>query len=193
MVVTLVVVGAVSFSMEKMGEMIGKLLTEMGSEHIRILSNINNIKHSVCIKIRSDMFSKLENFEFGRFEIKLVKDNIVPARGIINISHGKEINDIKLKISENDQVSKITNGRNGKSLVVTFKSSNCPLDILGHKISPALKSIFRCNNCQGFGHTKSVCYSNLKCPHGAENHTHNECKSDIKKCANCFGQHSAAY
>ena len=56
------------------------------------------------------MFSKLENFEFGRFEIKLVKDNIVPARGIINVSHGKEINDIKLKISENDQVSKITNG-----------------------------------------------------------------------------------
>ena len=93
MVVTMVVVGAVSFSMGKMGEMIGKLLTEMGSEHIRILSNINNIKHSVRIKIRSDMLSKLENFEFGRFEIKLVKDNIVPARGIINVSHGKEIND----------------------------------------------------------------------------------------------------
>ena len=100
---------------------------------------------------------------------------------------------IKLKISENDQVSKITNGRNGKSLVVTFKSSNYPLDILGHKISPALKSLFRCNNCQGFGHPKSVCYSNLKCPHCAENHTHNECKSDLKKFANCFGQHSAAY
>ena len=46
--------------------------------------------------------------------------------------------------------------------------------------------IIRCYGCQQFGHTKSKCTNPIVCPKCAEEHTENECKSNVTKCNNCY-------
>ena len=83
---------------------------------------------------------------------------------------------------------------------VTFQSEIMPTmiktaDNIMHHVLPALYKEVRCNKCQMFGHTTKACRStSTKCPHCAGPHTHAGCKNKSNKiCANCGGNHGAAY
>ena len=82
------------------------------------------------------------------------------ARGIIEIKNKNQIQEIKMKVTDSQRVSELTKGRNDTNVihVVTFDSPNLPMNIAGHQISPALRSVFWCNKCPGFGHTKHAYY-----------------------------------
>ena len=144
----------------------------------------------IRIKIRDDKSKQFQNFKFG-FDLKIQNDKPTLARGIIEIKDKNQIQEMKKEVTDSEGVSKVTKGRNDTNLiqVVTFDSRNLPMNIVGHQISPALRSVFWCNKCPGFGHTKHVYYKELQCPHCAEHHPHVKCKSKSNKCANCSGEH----
>lgn len=55
----------------------------------------------------------------------------------------------------------------------------------------------RCKNCQSFSHRSENCHARVRCSRCAGHHTFDKCQatadSEGKKCANCNGDHSAAY
>ena len=52
----------------------------------------------------------------------------------------------------------------------------------------------RCAKCQRFGHAENVCRATcFTCPTCAGKHRYEDCKSQLKKCSNCGGQHSCAW
>ena len=56
------------------------------------------------------------------------------------------------------------------------------------------KTVTRCTNCQQLGHLRSSCKNEKRCVRCAENTCKvGECKNNFRRCANCHGNHAAAY
>lgn len=96
-----------------------------------------------------------------------------------------------------------TNSRTaGTTVVLTY---NCtPPDTVSifytlYKTTTYIPNPIRCNNCQKFGHTTKTCKTqNPTCSYCAQSHNYSACphaqtRDQPPKCANCNGEHSAAY
>ena len=84
------------------------------------------------------------------------------------------------------------------AVIIDFKCKKLPDSIyLGYeqkKVTEFRPPVQRCFNCQKYGHAAGRCYAKSRCPRCGENHKWEECKNkDSPKCANCGGDHSAAY
>ena len=62
-----------------------------------------------------------------------------------------------------------------------------------YRIKPYIPRPVACNNCQRFGHVAEHCRQDIRCPHCAGPHGHDECQAAEKKCANCGSAHSARF
>lgn len=52
----------------------------------------------------------------------------------------------------------------------------------------------RCYKCQGYGHIAKVCKGKQRCGKCGGHHEYGQCGvSDVRKCCNCGGDHTAAY
>jgi hypothetical protein len=64
-------------------------------------------------------------------------------------------------------------------------------------VKPYFPPPIRCDHCQRFGHTRPVCKQNIRCSFCSGEHGYLACpqnkKTDSPKCANCNGDHSAAF
>lgn len=49
----------------------------------------------------------------------------------------------------------------------------------------------RCFKCCRYGHTSQFCKNNLTCSKCSENHIYRDCQSEVSRCCNCGGDHSA--
>ena len=122
------------------------------------------------------------------------------------------ITGIDLDITEQELIDAIPNAIRAKRLtkrtdgklislravLVHFKSKNLPeYVILGYeqkKVSAYRPRVVRCFKCQRYGHAAENCKSKERCPRCGEEHKWANCPNkENPKCANCGGNHSAAY
>jgi len=85
------------------------------------------------------------------------------------------------------------------SVKLSFSDTNLPPTIpLGyrmHKVSKYVPPPLRCFKCQRFGHVADECRGHERCTRCGKNHDVDNCQTEKAnfKCANCGGNHSAAY
>ena len=102
------------------------------------------------------------------------------------------------------QVKRITRRSGGevtptKAVVLWFDTSNLPTTInIGYEIKKVMAyrpPVSRCYNCQRYGHSAHRCNAKIRCPRCSQGHKWEDCpnKKETPKCANCGGNHSAAY
>ena len=51
----------------------------------------------------------------------------------------------------------------------------------------------RCYKCQRYGHIATFCKGKQRFVKCGGDHEYDKCESDVKKCSNCGGGHTAAY
>ena len=101
------------------------------------------------------------------------------------------------------RITKIIDGHRveQENTILTFHGTDLPYHVnigfIKYKVKAYIPLPFRCSNCQRFGHRNSECYRQVCCPrcsgsHLFQNCPHKENKTHAK-CANCHGQHSAAW
>jgi hypothetical protein len=85
------------------------------------------------------------------------------------------------------------------SVILAFEE-NPPVKIMiglySFAVEPFIPKPIRCGKCQRYGHKTRDCKKAKEtCPRCAGNHSFTECnpETNTAKCANCGGQHSAAY
>ena len=84
------------------------------------------------------------------------------------------------------------------SVILTFNTTDLPVNVnLCYQVFAVkqyVPSVSRCFKCQRFGHTADSCRSKLRCVRCGEQHTFEQCKKKLTPvCANCGGEHSAAF
>lgn len=70
------------------------------------------------------------------------------------------------------------------------------IGLIYYKVDKYIPNPIRCDKCQKFGHTTKNCRATVPvCSYCSGDHTYNTCpnKEQLAKCANCGGNHSAAY
>lgn len=83
------------------------------------------------------------------------------------------------------------------NIIVTFRGKDCTdhvsiYDRMGFlRVKPYVKAVKQCYSCYRYGHIKSKCKSNTKCPICGKD-AHGECNS-APHCINCGGNHKSNY
>ena len=88
-----------------------------------------------------------------------------------------------------------------ESVVLTFDDVELPdavcIGFLRRKVKQYVPLPMRCNKCQSFGHRADHCKHQAKCVRCGQSHSFESCpvKDDVAQamCANCKGNHSAAF
>ena len=80
--------------------------------------------------------------------------------------------------------------------LLNFAQSSAPKSIkAGYVVLPIetyIPNPLRCFKCQKFGHGMNSCRGKVVCAHCGEHHNSVDCSSNLKKCVNCLGEHSAS-
>jgi hypothetical protein len=86
------------------------------------------------------------------------------------------------------------------TVVLSFEESRPDVVYIGlltFRVRDYIPPPVRCKNCQSFGHRTENCHARVRCSRCAGHHTYDKCQAtddaEHKKCANCKGNHSAAY
>src|SRR6218665_1628440 len=174
-----------------------RILTKNEEQKNQILKLNNLCGHSVTVSLP---YSLEKNSHENISHNKAVEFKV---KGVI---HGIEEEDENLKeLAEAIgavQIKRIGNPETSKTALVTFEQGmNLPpfIQAFGRrfKVHAFIPKPMRCDKCQQFGHTKFKCSRPEICSRCGENHSYELCpyrhNSEIKKCINCHGEHSAAY
>lgn len=138
-------------------------------------------------------------------EPRMVLKNMPP-----NVTVDEIINDLtikKLNVKSVKQMIKKTDGGDVKMplFIVVFEKSTKTSDIVKHnKVCHCIiqwekfkstSGVTQCYNCQNFGHIAKNCHRQVKCLKCANNHSSKDCPnlaSNVAKCSNCGGGHTAS-
>jgi hypothetical protein len=205
---------SIKFPRDKLQNISKAFIAHVGAPFCRT-DSIDNMGRPT-FKIRDDRLGLANQFKYQNMDFKVMTynnrnhdTNKKLGRGIAQIPDSMSFDDFRNKMKvENPDIKEIYQNyeyKNNKkyktnTVAITFNKEDIPLSIKSNKndeilpIMPAQMSILRCQNCQAFGHNKSKCRNTIKCPHCAGLHGHRNCPNkNLKKCANCFSSHSAAY
>lgn len=182
---------------------------QLNIEDIRL----NKMRNIIAVEAKNELSYEITEqmtkiTKLGPFDVQCEVPNSDKFKyGVIQpISEDIDLDELKDKINNNNmiQIVKIDrlkkklnkNWINTQSIKLTIKKGNFPDNIkigyLKFNIRPYVNEPMQCYRCQRLGHTSKSCKARFpRCMLCGESHTKDQCDSEKKKCANCYGEHSA--
>jgi hypothetical protein len=174
-----------------------------GKGAIKIICD--NQKQVTALLQVTEMGSKTVKFSLPRRQqTKAGPVNPRGPRGVIRLPTSLTTDEILPELGDVvKSVRRITRRQNGENVptpvvVLDFPPgtelpSRVVLYHTVYRVKPYIPRPVACNNCQRFGHVAEHCRQDIRCPHCAGPHGHDECQTAVRKCANCGSAHSARF
>ena len=167
----------------------------------------DNVKQVPLLLQTTEMGSKTVKFSLPH---RATRDQAGPARqsrgprGVIRVPVAVTNEEIVEQLHESvTNARRINRHQKGETVptqvvVLQFKDGfDLPPRVLmfhtGFKVRPFIPRPMACNNCQRYGHPAALCRQDVRCPHCAGPHTHEQCDASTRRCANCNEAHSARF